>query len=425
MDKKTKGAWIIHHTNKLQNVNTQHGFENVYSAGKAGMLLSAISADNHISLDNQRVEVLATAANINTKIELPSLLGLLKKMDLIEKGSTGIDVLGVTSQSALQHTSDLFDDLDPDKSEKASIDLSEKASIRPQQKKEISVELSDHFNLNRHKTTQLLKDAEQIGFVDAEKIDAETKLYFNGNLFRRAETRKVNAVLSSLTPEEQSCLTEFTAKLESVACIEVEEAERILGEKLFQKLSSISLFDVNIVSNNNEIVGFVTRPSAFSKYSNSIVEDAFDLAKAFVSSLTYGMTRSHQYRGQISMIEDLLKALIRGQWIGPVTAIGEDYKILEMKHVVEVKWDSKVGWSGNKRTGYMMRMLKTEVAELALQVIKKGDASEHSLISFPEASVNKYTGPEANRERIRRKQLRQNAKSTNDMIMVLRTGGGF
>lgn len=39
-------------------------------------------------------------------------------------------------------------------------------------------------------------------------------------------------------------------------------------------------------------VGFLTKPSSFSKYSSSDVDDAFDLAKAFVSSLTYGMTKS-------------------------------------------------------------------------------------------------------------------------------------
>jgi hypothetical protein len=420
MDKKTKGAWLVHHTNKLQNVNTQHGFENVYLAGKIGILLSAISSDNQYRLDNQKVKTLAKAANINTTFELPKLLEVLKKKDLIEIGSNGIDVLGVTSQATLQHTSEIFDGLNPAKNELASIDLSEKSSIRPQNKKDIQGELSDLYSLNRQSTKQFFKDAEQIGFVDAEKIDDNNILYFNGNLFRREETRKVNAVLNSLSSIEEFRLNEFTAKLKSVACIEVEEAKNILGKKLFQKVSSIGLFDVNIVSNNMENVGFVTRPSAFSKYSSSLIEDAFDLAKAFVSSLTYGMTRSSHVRGEIRMIEALLNALVNGRWVGPVQAIGEDYKILELKHVVEVKWGSKGG-----RSGCMMRMLKKEVAALALQVIQQGDASDQSLSSFPGASVNKYSGPEVNRERIRRKQLKQSAKSTNDMLMVLRTGGGY
>ena len=125
------------------------------------------------------------------------------------------------------------------------------------------------------------------------------------------------------------------------------------------------------------------------------------------------------------MIEELLNALVAGKWVGPIQAIEEDYKILELKHVIEVKWGSKRGWSGHLRTGYMMRMLKKEVAALTLQVIKQGDASDQSLSSFPGGSVNKYSGPEVNRERIRRKQLKQSAKSTNDMLMVLRTGGGY
>ena len=36
MDKTVKGAWIVHHTNKLQNVSRQSDFDNVFAAGKCG-----------------------------------------------------------------------------------------------------------------------------------------------------------------------------------------------------------------------------------------------------------------------------------------------------------------------------------------------------------------------------------------------------
>ena len=66
-----------------------------------------------------------------------------------------------------------------------------------------------------------------------------------------------------------------------------------------------------------------------------MVDDAFDLAKAFVSSVTYGMTKSAYARGQIQMVDALLGALVRGESVGPVRAIAEDYKVLELKGVVE------------------------------------------------------------------------------------------
>ena len=66
MDKKTKGSWLIHHTNKLQGVTNQSGYEKTYLAGKAGILLSAISANKDTTVNNDRLAVLARAANINT-----------------------------------------------------------------------------------------------------------------------------------------------------------------------------------------------------------------------------------------------------------------------------------------------------------------------------------------------------------------------
>lgn len=420
MDKKTKGSWLIHHTNKLQGVTNQSGYNNTYLAGKSGLLLSAISASKQVTVNSDRLNVLAQAANINTTFELPILLDVLQKRELIDKSSNGVAVLGVTTETTLQHTSDIFDSLQPSSNEIASISLAERASVSPVLSSDISDALADTYKLGKNALNQLLSDAEQIGFVDTEKLGNNQTLLFNGNLFRRDATKKIKLVLDSLTSEEQAKLCEFTERLKKQACINTTDAEQILGHVLFQKVTAIGLFDVSIVSNSTENVGFITLPSAFSKYSNSMVDDAFDLAKAFVSSITYGMTKSSHARGKIQMVDALLGKLVRGESVGPVNAIAEDYKILELKGVVKVTKGSR-----NGRTGPMLQLLKTDVGELALQVIRKGDASEHSLTSLPTATITTFLGPESNREKTRRIQTRVNAKSTNDMLSILRTGGGL
>ncbi len=67
-------------------------------------------------------------------------------------------------------------------------------------------------------------------------------------------------------------------------------------------------------------------------------------------ALTYGMTRSSYVRGRITMIEKLMKALIAGRSVGPVEAIGQDYRALELKGVVEVV--------PAPPRGYYMKLLK-------------------------------------------------------------------
>lgn len=420
MDKKVQGSWLIHHTNKLQNVINQGDYQNTFVAGKAGILLSAISETNQSVITNEKLNVLANASNINTAFELPKLLEVLKEQELIDVSSSGVGVLGVTTSSALQHTTNIFETLDPKNIEVSAIELAEIASNKPVSSTELSEKISDEYQLAANEVKQLFHDSENIGFVDAEPISKNEKLLFNGNLFRRDSAVKTKAVLDSLKVEEQASLTELTQLLKQNACVSHTDALRILGEPLFKKVNSIGFFDINVVSNNQEEVGYLTLPSAFSKFSNSMVDDAFDLAKAFVASLTYGMTKSAYARGQISMIDRLLGALIDGREVGPVSAIGQDYKVLELKGVVAIRHGSK-----NGRSGPLMRLLKKEVGELALQAIRQGDVSEQSIQSLPGAAITKFRGPEANREIIRREQIQKSPFETNDMISSLRTGGGF
>ncbi|MFT4926063.1 MAG: hypothetical protein ACI8WB_002161 [Phenylobacterium sp.] len=420
MDKKVQGSWLIHHTNKLQNITNQGNYQNTFVAGKAGVLLSAISETKQSMLSHDKLQILANASNINTAFELPKLLDVLEKQELIDVTDSGIGVLGVTTSSALQHTSNIFESLEPQNIEVSAIELAEIASIKPVSSTEISEKLADEHKLASNEIKQLFYDSEKIGFVDVESVGKNEKVLFNGNLFRRDSAAKTKAVLDTLTTAEQMSLGELTQRLKQNACVAYSDALRILGDHLFKKVNSIGFFDMNVVSNNQEEVGFLTLPSAFSKYSNSMVDDAFDLAKAFVASLTYGMTKSAYARGQISMIDRLLGALIDGKEVGPVSAIGQDYKILELKGVVAIRHGSKGG-----RSGPLMRLLKKEVGELAMQAITQGDVSEQSIQSLPGAAITKFRGPEANREIIRREQIQKSPFETNDMISALRTGGGY
>jgi hypothetical protein len=196
-------------------------------------------------------------------------------------------------------------------------------------------------------------------------------------------------------------------------CIISEDLERILGNALSKKLISIGMYDLNEVSNTKESAVFVTRPAAFVKYGNAAVSDAFDLTKALVASITYGINRSTRNRGKIVMVHALLGKLIAGEWVGPASAIGEDYKVLETKNVIEVKRD---------RYAFSMRLLKKEVGILASQVILKGDASEEFLPQFPGASITKYVPPEEKRSIIRKKVKAMSEKEMGEILSSIRTG---
>lgn len=416
MDKAVRGAWLIHNTNKLQGLTNQNGYQHTFLAGKAGILLSALSSEEQIRIDRRRVEALAAASSINL-LELPSLLQILERRQLIDSGSDQISVLGSTTSATLGHTADIFDSSEPSSGEIASLELAEMASQFPITNRLAAEKLSDIHKLGTTDALQVLDDAESIGFVDAESVGSGEKLLFNGNLFRRDSATKIKAVLDSLSAVEHARITDITNRLTAHACIPLQQVESVLGDILFQKVMAIGLYDINVVSNNKEDAGFVTLPTSFAKFSTSMVDDAFDLAKAFVASITYGMTKSSHERGRITQVSALIRALIRGEEIGPVEAIREDYKVLEFKGVVSVRTGTKGG-----RKGPLLKLLKKEVGEMALNVIQTGDTSASSLRTFPTGPASSFRGPEVNRERTRRRQREENPLVINDMLSALRRG---
>jgi len=415
MDKKTSGAWIIHHTYKLQDVHiVSPDYEQISFAGKCGITLNALTRSEETTLQNEQVEAYAKANGISIRLELPSILDELHKERLIDRGNSGIAILGLTSAQVLENTAEIFDNALPGPSEHASIDIAELASDLPMIKENAFEYISDTYRTDKLATGEILRQCEEIGFFDIENSLGKM-VYFNGNLFRKEDMPKANAILESLNPGDQRRVVELTEKLKGQGCIQKKEAVAVLGTSLYEKVCAIGFLDENSIGNETGIYSFVTRPAAFSKFSNSSVDDAFDLAKAFVTSLTFGMTISRPGRGKITMIKALMQKLIDGNWVGPATAIGHDYKVLELRGVVEVKP------TGNGL--FLMRLLKREIGVLALKVISEGEASSESLLELPGVSATKYNRPEINRTIIRKKLTEPLKQGMGEMLNAIRTGG--
>lgn len=413
MDDKTKGAWVVHHMQKLAAVMSTGDFDNIIIAGKAGVLLSSLSRSEQVTIAEEQVRAFAKAAGISA-LELPTVLDHLEGRKLISQGAGSVETLGITSATVLTHTGQSFTSLKPTGAEDAVITLAEKVSVLPVARKLALEEVGDTHRLSKTQLKDLARQVEEIGFVDATEGKDGDPLYFNGHLFRRDTTDKIAAVISSLTEEDNRKIREVDALLSTKACVPLDDVVAILGTPLFGKLHHIGMYDVSGVHNQTENVLFVTRPAAFGKYGDPFVDDALDLAKCFVACLTYGMTRSSAGRGRIAMIKTLLRKLIAGNEIGPATAIGEDYLALEMKGVIQTRPEQEGGRL------FFMRLLKRDVGELALHVIAEGEATQATVLGT--APIKTYTGPETQRVR-RKKQNQPSEKETRDLLNAIRSGG--
>lgn len=417
MDKRTEGAWLINHTKKLLDFKDTQEFEDIELAGKCGSFLSNLAAsDEQSDLNSDKVNAIAKVSNIK-KTEIETIKSILEDARLIETASNGsLSVLGITTSTVLTHTADIFKNNNPSNYQKAALELAENVSDLPKGEKILTEYISDSHKLSKTESTDLFMQAEEIGFIDYEKLDDNSKFYFNGNLFRRENVTKTNAVLSSLKQEETKKIMELDNLLTTKGCITIEKAKLILGEQLLAKLQSIGMYDFNEVSNAKETKTFVTKPSAFSKYGNPFEEDALDLAKAFVSSLYYGINFSSSGRGRITMLKALLNKLVRGYEVGPATAIGEDYKLLELKRVIQLRREP------NSTMDYM-KLLKKDVGALAMQVLEFGDTTEQTVLgaNIYSGSVTNYVGPEQKRYNNRKKQNTTSKKSVADLLRTFRS----
>jgi hypothetical protein len=416
MNPATKGAWLIHHTQKLDSTSS-YGFGDIFLSGKCGLLLSALttsSAEKKIS--KEKVEALAAANGINTIFELPSLLDTLKKnhlIDLSEKGE--VVTLGITTTNVLMHTSNIYEQRNPNKIQNASLLLSELVSQKPILEKLAKEQISDILKLSTEEVSKVLSHSEDFGFIDTQNIAKGDKLLFNGNLFRVENASKFEAVLASVTKDEAIKIGELNNLLDEAGCVTYEKAINTLGKALFSKLQSIGFYDLNTVSNSTESAYFITRPYSFSKYGNPFIEDSLDLAKALVASLAYGILKSTAARGRITDIKALMAKLINGGSVGPADAIGEDYKYLETRGVVSIVKSERFP------KAYDMLLLKKDIGEIALKVLDNGQGSDVALLKG--SSSSNYINPEKNRMRTRMSQRKDQIsdKQLNEIIKTIRT----
>lgn len=417
MDKQTAGAWVVHHGRKVAaDLRGAAEFSAIDLAAKTAGLLARFGESDETTLSAQQVTAAAKVGNLNPKTELGACLDHLQKRRLIDRSASGaISVLGITGGSALIHAADLFEDNDPQLTERAALSLAEISSQAPVTAAGAIEFIGDTHKLTTADAADFVQQASQIGFIDTEGEGAD-RLFFNGNLFRRDTAMKTMRVLSSLSSSEQSKLTEFDSKLKDNGALIASEANSILGDTLFSKAKAAALYDMNIVSNEEGDHVFITTPGAFHKFSNPLTEDAFDHAKALVAALTYGMSLSSHARGRIWGIDLLLGKLIRGGTVGPAPAIGNDYRALEIDRVVKTE---SIG------SGFTMRLLKREVGIIALEVLKGRNAAASALETLPSAGMRSYTPPEVARIGMRKTQSPASKAQTRSLLSAVRGGGSL
>ncbi len=394
--------------------------ENVSYSGKIGRLYNLLRrhADEGMTFTISK-ETVEKACQLNGVDKPARQMGLqvLKDAGRIDVTSDGtVAVLGATTQAVLEATAEIFDDQRPSADEQAIIDLSERVSGRPVKRAEAEEYISDMHRLKAADATSLVDLSKKTALLD-EEGDRGHSILFNSHTFRDGKyAQKAHRILEELKPDERVRLSEVQDKLSRFGALYDADVEKMLGPVLYRRLVSVGLFDRMEVNNSTESVGYVASPNDFQKYGRPFEEDPIDDAKALIASLTYGQTRSHYTRGQITMPDALIRKLVRGDEVGArgVRAIGEDYRELEARQVVEVT-ERSIG-------RYTMRLLKRDVGELALTIIRGGAPAQEAVL-MDGSPARAFKGPHATRNEVREKNDIADKRFVHDALDRLRSGG--
>jgi hypothetical protein len=422
MDKKTKGAWLLAQSKNLDAVTGAGAarLENISYAGRIGRLYNLlrrnVADDPNPTISSETVKRACQLNGID-KSTRDVGLGVLKSAGRIDIAKNGaISVLGATTTAVLETTTDIFGEAGPSNDEEAVLELSEKVAEKPLGRAEATEFVSDLYKLPTPQAASLIDLCKSTAIID-EETDRDRTILFNSNTFRDGQyAKKALLVLEALTADDRQQLAEVQDKLHRNGALYDADVKKMLGADLYRRLISVGFFDRMEVSNTTEAVGYIASPNDFQKYGRPFEDDPIDDAKALLASLTYGQTRSSYIRGNITMPDALLRALIGGREIGKngVRAIGEDYRELEARQVV------KVTPRGSDR--YTMKLLKKDVGELALTIVRGGAAAQEAIL-LDGSAATAFKGPHAVRKDVRAKNNVGDRRFITEALDRLRSGG--
>lgn len=399
-------------------------FEATEQSGKAGMLLARLAADHQEILPHAKVKVFARESGI-TAGELKPTLDNLKSQGKVDYSADAsgniaeVEVYSFSTKDAIETTADLYEGLGPSKHEQAGL-----------------VTLAETFQLPRYRP-ELMQKVTKAGFT--ERIAAETlamqeslqllrtdkeeseHLFYNEYAFA-SDPKKVARALRSLPGGERDAIQEIQQKIEGTPGYLLDGLNKKYPAHLVSMMEGIGLIDAVTVHSDFGEATFATVPQLYGPSIGSSVlsADVFHKAKVLLSCLRFGELKSVYSRGKIDTNEkmmNIVNKLNRGEWMGPCTAIGQDYQLLEKDGVIETR---------AARSGmYYMHLRQREVGLIVRQmlqmkrVIPEIDVELQQLLNKQPTS---YTIPEHRRARIHTNQVRGVRSVREKILQSLRTG---
>lgn len=422
MDRKTNGFWSIAARKHLKEFvdYSDNGdiFDRLNVAGKTGLFLGTIRGNKQ--LDNiKKIEKMASQVGIKPielhKIILPQLEESSDKKIEIHRDSlgnaTGIEEYVFDTQSTLEITGKVFEDLNPTDKEIITVNTLEETKKVPYTQNEIT-EIMVQKGFKENDINISLDIADQFKLI--RKVAKKNDPIISNEYIWGSNNQRIALAVGELGKIQKGSLGITIGEIQNCQGIPYENLT-IADKKLFDLAKKIGMINpIKIVTNRN-----VNKEFEFTQSTNWLPasEDIFDDVRLLLASIRFG--ENYTQHSTIYSAQKFLSAWIRNGEVGPHDANSTDYIMLEKKGIAKVVYKSKQKWGYNgyyNATGYYLELVKEDVAREALKfingIIEENDLSIDDYNQIAKSS-NYYSAEE---QRVRMGDVPESSKEADEYI---------
>ena len=422
MDRKTNGFWSIAARKHLKEFvdYSDNGdiFVRLNVAGKTGLFLGTIRGNKQ--LDNiKKIEKMASQVGIKPielhKIILPQLEESSDKKIEIHRDSlgnaTGIEEYVFDTQSTLEITGKVFEDLNPTDKEIITVNTLEETKKVPYTQNEIT-EIMVQKGFKENDINISLDIADQFKLI--RKVAKKNDPIISNEYIWGSNNQRIALAVGELGKIQKDSLGITIGEIQNCQGIPYENLT-IADKKLFDLAKKIGMINpIKIVTNRN-----VNKEFEFTQSTNWLPasEDIFDDVRLLLASIRFG--ENYTQHSTIYSAQKFLSAWIRNGEVGPHDANSTDYIMLEKKGIAKVVYKSKQKWGYNgyyNATGYYLELVKEDVAREALKfingIIEENDLSIDDYNQIAKSS-NYYSAEE---QRVRMGDVPESSKEADEYI---------
>lgn len=352
-------------------------FGNLNLAGKAGRFLGVIRG-NSIIEDMNKLEQMANGVGINSRAELMKIIlpeleqASDKQIELIKDTTgqiTGIAEYVYNNSEVLAISGQVLDNLYPTQVELVAIETMDETKRIPY----LQGELYQLLTKRGYKEGDILLAIalqNQYKLLQSFSKSKTQETIISNEYVWGPNHKKIALAVSDLDFRDRQSLKDIIEIIQKKQGYPLEKLTHYAGDMMLLAKKTGMINPTTIISSRGlqKDFGFSSNLIDKDSYNDDILDDV----KLLLASIRFG--ENYTPHSTIIDPESFLSRLICDGNVGPHDANATDYTLLEKKGIVRVKTKTKYNsYYGKYRTGPCLELVRKDVAEEALKIIRNPD----------------------------------------------------